>query len=211
MHFKKKYFRLKVSYLLYSLCKPPTFIPMKTKTCLGIALLLSLVTACSSDDKATETLPIKGSYKMASMKSDIAVDLDHNGVASVDMMAEIPYYFDDPRADLNIISNYIDMVDVKLPHCNVYFEYPGEPDGYTTFTSSAFGYEISYDKHSAAVGIIVPEDVSPAYREEFGTLQSLTVLGNGNLQAVIYKKYYDYSSAGWQWLTINATYYKVTE
>jgi hypothetical protein len=172
-------------------------------TCLSVVLL----TSCNNDSENEEAVPFLGRYKFVSMTSDVAVDLDNNGVTSTDMMSEIPYYFNDYSTDLIIRNNLFNSADFYLPHCNVYFDYPSEPNGFTEFSNCGFSYEIKYRKNTGAIDIIIPENTEQ-YREEFGTPLSLERLGEYKLRATIHKQYYDYNSAAWKWLRVTAEYYR---
>jgi len=174
---------------------------------------LVFISACSNDTDTEKIPSIAGFYSMATMTADTAVDLDNNGVASANLMEEVPYYFDSAQYDLQITPTvYTDqpnnrLISVYLPNTNLSFDYPGEPNGYSSFSRSGFSNGYSYDEQSQQITILRAE-LNDAYEAEFGRLESLSIYGENKLVGIITKNYYDYVSASWKVLTITCLYIK---
>ncbi|MFP9118556.1 hypothetical protein ACLI08_12265 [Flavobacterium sp. RNTU_13] len=181
---------------------------MKFKMLICIGLSAMLFTSCSEDNKDDDSLPFSGRYKFTSMTSDVAADLDNNGVTSTDLMTEIPEYFTNYRTDLVVLDGFIKMASFSLPHCNVYFESPGIPQGYTIFTASGMSAQFKYNPRTKGIDLVMPENLNLSDYEEFGMPLKLEYINDSSLKATFYKRYYDYSTAGWKWLTVTAAYYK---
>ena len=175
---------------------------------------LVFISACSDDTDVEKAPSIAGFYKISSMTADIAVDLDNNGVVSANLIAEIPYYFDSVQYDLQITPTaYTDqpnnrLITVYLPNTNLSLDYPGEPNGYSTFSRSGFSNGYLYNESSQIISILRGEQ-NDAYEAEFGRLESLGNYGDNQLIGLIKKNYYDYSSGSWKVLAISCIYYKV--
>jgi hypothetical protein len=189
---------------------------MKRKTYLGIGLLVALLSACTTNDDVTEqTLPIAGYYKVRSMTSDVAVDINDDGYASNDMMDEMSDFFELSHRhyyDLEIKHNQhtgssAKLIDFRLPHMNMYFEYPSTPQGFNTYTNSGPHYLFDYDYKNKAIHLEVSE-VSNQSGEDFGRVEQVDVVNDENINATVKKKYYDFSTAQWVELTLDIKYHK---
>jgi|GEM_PF-2162570 len=190
---------------------------MKIKKYLGIGLLFALVSACTTnDDNNEQPLPIAGYYKVRDMTSDVSVDINDDGYASTNMMDEMSDFFDISYRqyyDLEIKHNQYagssaKLMDFRLPHMNMYFEYPSAPQGFNTFTNSGPVCLFEYDYKNSAIRLDVPE-LGNQSGEDFGRAEHVDVVNNENINATVIKKYYDFRTAQWVELTLNIKYYKV--
>ena len=190
---------------------------MKRKTYLGIGLLVALLSACTTnDDNSEPTLPIAGYYKVRFMTSDVAVDINDDGHASNNMMDEMSDFFElsyRESYDLEIKNNQhaessAKLIDFRLPHMNMYFEYPSVPQGFNTYTNSGPVYLFEYDYKNSAINLKVPESGNQS-GEDFGRAEHVDVVNSDNINATVKKKYYDFRTAQWLELTLNIKYYKV--
>ncbi len=190
---------------------------MKTKIYLGISLLIALLSACTTnDEKSEQTLPIAGYYKVRSMTSNIAVDINDDGHASNNMLDEMSDFFELSHRhyyDLEIKHNQYTqskskLIDFKLPHMNMYFEYPSTPQGFNTYTNSGPHYLFEYDYKKKVIHLNVPE-FSNQSGEDFGRADHVDVVNDDTINATVKKKYYDFRTAQWVELTLDIKYYKV--
>ncbi|RYD88869.1 MAG: hypothetical protein EOP54_26555, partial [Sphingobacteriales bacterium] len=136
---------------------------------LAMATLSFSITSCSDDDTATHAVsPLSGYYHVEEMLADIPVDLDGDGNAQTDMMAEIHEFFDIQHdLELRQNSNGYKAVDFYLPHPNLI--YPGEPYFYVAYTRSAFAIQYEYAPASQQITLI--KEASPQYYQTWGDVQ----------------------------------------
>src|SRR5687768_5115441 len=112
---------------------------------LYVSALLAGLYGCSSDDGtggnsgSNETPEIAGKYTLVSMRSDISVDLNNDGVLSNNMLTEIDDDSAPTQADLEIKPVFVDnelvqLMSFYLPHPTLSFDNPKEPEGSVKYT-----------------------------------------------------------------------------
>lgn len=195
---------------------------MKTKTLLkalfSTVLFISL-TGCGSsgsDDSTggnkgigSSTSAIGGSYHIVSMTSDKGVDLNNDGLISIDLLDEIDPSFFDPNSPELVIKPVIynnqveEMMSFYLPHTSVTVNAPGQV-GSVKFTRNGLGYIYNIDENTQTININGGKGSTST-----GVMESIQVTGKNTLQAVFQKDYYDFSTVQWQLLTITVVYRKV--
>jgi hypothetical protein len=171
----------------------------------ALTALFFTAASCSNDDnKAPATSPYAGNYQIEQMVADVPVDLDGDGYAQNNMVAEIHEFFDvQPDLQLEERANGYKLLSFYLPHPNLI--YPGEPYFYVAYTRSAFGMQYKY---SESEGLTIVKEDTPEYYQTWGDVQSLIATGNNRLTCVLVKEYYDYQVAALKSLTVTITYVK---
>lgn len=192
---------------------------MKLKTLLSLCVPL-LICGCDSDTtQLPKALPIDGYYKITSMTSGLPVDLDNNGIASKDMMSEIPEYFTNYPYDLyvrtiehvNVSPMYQEhYVDFYLPHTDVNFDYPSTPEGYSEFARYGISYGYNYNGNDKEITIIRGEEAQELI-DNVGRVDAVTIISEDRLEVILSKKYYDYTTSEWKSLVITIDYNKNVE
>lgn len=181
-----------------------------------ILFLSLLVMACDSDDQATDVRyrQYTGNYKIVSFKSDIAVDLDHDGIASNELMDEIGTF--DSRYDLKIRPNdnessKIRLLDFSFPKTYLRFS-PTFPEGRVSFLG--YGFTTRYQFENSSFKLEDTSYVEHAYinnveADKTVYLNShLKILDPTHLTLTINKKFYDFSINEWIMLEIEVVYEK---
>jgi hypothetical protein len=187
--------------------------------------LLVVILFCSCEEKNVYKAPeIAGYYEMKSLRSDLAVDLDNDGVVSTDAMAEISrvtfirqYNFSAPYAFLQIRPTKEQDVRtqhlyVPFPHPHVTFENTDSPNGrvgYTNNDLAAFGYGYAYGEKNKTVQLD-RANVRDEDEEVWGKLVGIQVLDRDKLQLTVSKDYYDFKQARWVRLQLIGVYTKVS-
>lgn len=186
---------------------------------LFLVLLFSMLTGCNSSDDSTSgaintggssTSSIAGSYNMVSMNSDIAVDLNNDGIQSTNLFDEIDAsFFSSTNPELEIKAVFInnqlkDMVNFYLPHPTVTVNTPTKP-GTVNFTRGGLGYTLSFNSSNQAIQI--NKDNTPP--SSLGDVTSVEVVSKNILKAVFKKYYYDFLTSEWKLLTITCIYNKI--
>lgn len=205
MHFNLNYNKMKTITLLKSLFTTAIFIS-----------LASCGTSASDDSTggsgvgSSSSSTIGGSYHILSMTSDVSVDLNNDGLASLDLLEEIDSSFFDPNNPELVIKPVIynnqleDLMSFYLPHANITTTNP-ETVGGVSFSRNGLGYVYNIDKNTQEINVDKNEHDSTSS----GVMQSIEVLGQGMLKAVFKKSYYDFSSKKWVLLTITCVYKKI--
>jgi hypothetical protein len=150
------------------------------------------------------------------MTSNVAVDINDDGYASNDMMDEMSDFFElsyKHYYDLEIKYNQYagssaKLIDFRLPHMNMYFEYPSTPQGFNTYTNSGPHYLFEYDYKNKVIHLDVPE-ISNQSGEDFGRAEQVDIVNDDTINATVKKKYYDFHTAKWVELMLDIKYYKV--
>lgn len=169
------------------------------------------VTSCSNsdDDKknATAISPYAGYYTVLQAESDVPVDLDNNGTANTDLMAEIAYFHHVPYdIFLQERTNGFKLMNFHIPHPNI----PDDMESFNVeYAHAAWGVEYQYS--SAANEIVIVTDVDTDYYRRFGAVQSIDIINDTTLKCTIRKDYYDYQTGGMKNILLTLVFQKVSE
>lgn len=185
----------------------------------SILLLFALTGIVSCQDKEDEDLSpasTSGFYRINTIKSDAVVDLNRDGIASADFMTEAqPYDFSFPVSGL-VVRPYADTDQVKdqvyltIPSQNYW---PSDPSMPLTFSKMGFEYKYTYNPKSknipltsllVGLGINIQE-----VEDQNGKLQSLSLVSDNQIQAVVTKGYFDFKSQAWKKLNLTVLATKV--
>ena len=78
---------------------------MKSNSLIYLLFLL-LICSCEQDDDIPKTHPNLGEYNLISLKSNIALDLNYDGIQSTDFKQELSMYYEGrqkPKHDLQFV------------------------------------------------------------------------------------------------------------
>lgn len=183
----------------------------------AIFISLSSCGTSASDDStggsgvgSSSSSTIGGSYHILSMTSDLSVDLNNDGLKSLDLLDEIDSSFFDPNNPELVIKPVIynnqleDLMSFYLPHANINTTNPNTAGG-VSFSRNGLGYVYNIDKNTQVINVDKNEHDSTSS----GVMQSIEVLEQGMLKAIFKKSYYDFSSKKWVLLTITCVYKKI--
>lgn len=194
---------------------------MKTITLLKSLFLTAMIISLSScgtsaSDESTggtgvgsSSSSIGGSYHIISMTSDKTVDLNNDGIISVDLLTEIDASFFDPNSPELVIKPVIfnnqieEVMTFVLPHSNVVSNTPGA--GSVNFSRNGLGFIYNFDENTQTININNGSQTSGTT----GIMESIVITGKNTLKAIFQKDYYDFYTSKWQTLTITCVYKKV--
>lgn len=162
---------------------------------------------CSSDDN-TEidyAKKIVGDYKLMSMESDIAVDLNLDDFAQKDLIEEIDCIHHDSFEffDITIRTNGSSrFLQYNVVHSySVRYEQP--PYNYQCFSSESMSYNFNYDERKILE--ITNRDFISERENEYGKLLAIDYLeSEKKITTKIEKEIY--TSEGWKTLIITSVY-----
>lgn len=180
---------------------------------LCVSAALAGLCGCGSDDgdgsSGSKGAPeIAGKYTLVSMRSNISVDLNNDGVLSTNLLTEIGESDGSTQSDLEIKPVFVDnklvqLMSFYLPHPTLSFDDPQEPEGSVKYTPRGLGYEYEYNN---ATNEITVDNGNPGSVPSSGQLDTVEVSGANQLQAVFEKYYYDFAINEWRLLTITCSY-----
>ena len=180
---------------------------------LFVSALLCGLSGCSNDDgtgsSGTKSTPeIAGKYILVSMRSNISVDLNNDGILSTNLLTEIDDEVSPSQTDLEIKPVFLDnelvqLMSFYLPHPTLSFDNPTEPEGSVKYTPKGLGYEYQYDN---ATNVITVDNNNNGNVPSSGRLDTVEVAGSDQLQAIFEKYYYDFAINEWRLLTITCRY-----
>ncbi|UZR99604.1 hypothetical protein [Chondrinema litorale] len=170
-----------------------------------IIFITPFLVNCSNED-VIDNEQYVGNYKIISFQSNIAVDLNKDGITSEELVNEINTFdFNDLEIKPNLLSFF-------FPKTWITFQYPSSPEGSIEFIDYGFGTTYQYEKNSFSLN--GKSYVEEAYIDN--TQSNKTVMINSNLIIIdhnhlkisISKEYYDFNSNQWTLLDIDAIYGK---
>ncbi|MNK22262.1 hypothetical protein D3C87_405360 [compost metagenome] len=176
---------------------------------------------CSSNEDNGNSTPgkgggnsssISGSYNIISMISDVAVDLNNDGVSSNDLLMETdPEFFNTSIPDLEIKSTIynnalVPLMNFYLPQPNVTINTPNRP-GSVIYSRTGLGY--FYDFNNQTQTITIDKSNESPTISSLGRMENVRVTGKNKLEAVFSKYYYDFAVSRWRLLTITCVYTKI--
>jgi len=171
---------------------------MKRIFTLLLIVLSIFITSCSSNDDSPLISPYAGYYRIVQAESDVPVDLDDDGMANTDLMAEIEDFHHMPGdIFLEERTNGYKSMNFHIPHPNI----PDDMESFHVgYAHAAFGvrYEYSY----ATNKIILDNSVDLEYYRQWGLVQSVEILDGTTLKCILKKDYYDYQVHAMKNLTL---------
>ena len=192
---------------------------METKKAMqkGMALLLSTILMCCSDDDSMDNnfAQYTGNYDLVSFRSDMAVNLNGDGTITKELLDEITTLGD---LDLEIRptlsqTNQVKLISFFFPSSRVSFQYPGILEGSVEFFDYGFGTTYEFlDKNFHLMRYSYSEDLFVDNVQEKRSVfldSHLSVKKNDQLGISISKEYYDFNTREWIRLNISVTYGKI--
>ncbi|HYG03827.1 MAG TPA: hypothetical protein VD927_15370 [Chryseosolibacter sp.] len=195
---------------------------MEIKHFITLTLIAIILVGCSREDEYRNQTRISGIYKIVAIQTELAVDLNNDGVKSTDIYDEIKYYSlmreSEPRVfyDFETMQHY--MVAHPLPfHENnaqlIALNIPDQvidkfgDDSYylSEYLHSFIAY--SYELNDASD--IVTLTANDASFVENGTLKELRIISSGHLRLTLTKKFFDFSDLDWVETEVTIDYMSV--
>lgn len=168
---------------------------------------------CGNDDGTSSgsksTPEIAGKYVLVTMTSNISVDLNNDGLLSVNMLTEIDDNTPEGQTDLEIKPVFVDnelvqLMSFYLPHPTLTFDDPKQPEGVVKYTPKGLGYEYEYNNDTNV--ITVDNGNNTGNVPSSGQLETVSVISGNQLIATFEKYYYDFAINEWRLLTITCRY-----
>lgn len=193
-------------------------------------LLLSVLVLCISCDTENDNAPVndfKGYYKITSIVSKTAIDLNNDGIQSTNILQELS----SPHTTLNgVFSDFYNVSNPKNfaevrptegqmnPTQFISFNFPEQSISYlnddlalnipilmhyTTSMNVSLFYKIN---NQNGIEII---DNDTEWNAQFGVINSLQRMDKTNFEVDLDKKMFDFASKQWLVLKVKANYQKV--
>ena len=183
---------------------------------LHLMILLTLMfLSCSNDDSIDEVYKqYTGNYKIISFKSNVAVDLNDDNIASKELTEEINSF------DLNDLeirpheyqSNPVKSISFFFPKTWITFQYPNAPEGSVEFIG--YGFLTTYEYVNNSFSLKDNSYIEESYIDNIKSDKNvainsdLNVIDRNHLNISISKEYYDFNSNDWIMLDIEVIYEK---
>jgi len=178
-----------------------------------ITLVLILTSCKGKKDAFIENQELEkyvGSYEIISFKSDIAVDLNGDGISSRELLDEINNYnFDFKDLEISYYANSsTKLISFLIPRTALTFISPDEPS--VQFIKSSF--ITAYTREEDAIRLTentfaVEEYIGTMKREWTITFGEQIILIDANhLKGTVVKEYYDLKDKRWKLLHIDILY-----
>lgn len=169
--------------------------------------------SCINDDPTDDLYKqYSGNYKIVSFKSNVAVDLNKDNIASKELTEEIDSF------DLNDLeirpkeyqSNPAKLISFFFPKTWITFQYPSSPEGSVEFIGYGFSTTYQYANNSFSL-----EDKSYIEESYIDNIKSdknviinsdLNIIDSNHLSLSMSKEYYDFNSNDWIMLDIEVVY-----
>jgi hypothetical protein len=177
----------------------------KIRTLLLIAVSFCIA-SCNNDDgkDAVAISPYAGYYTITEAQSDVPVDLDDNGTAHTDLMAEIEDFHHMPGdIFLEERTNGYKSMNFHIPHPNI----PDDMSITVAYAHAAWGVRFEYSYSTNEITFI--GDTNSDYYREFGVVQSIEILNDTTLKCVLKKDYYDYQLNDMRNIQLTLTFQKI--
>jgi hypothetical protein len=178
---------------------------MKNLNCFIALLIVISFLSCSKDDNEYDENLIDGYYKIQSITSSIAVDLNGDSQITTDLKKEIDFYFfddDNNNYDLEITSNFTNdrSISFYYPETDLSFIYPQYPKGYVDFYKklNVFAFDYQNDKF-----------LFTQSETDVVEIKTIELIQKDYIKSTVSKEYYDFEIENWRKLDIEIIYYKV--
>lgn len=188
---------------------------MKSVTLIVIGVCFGLH-SCTSDKSESHLTPISGYYKVKSISSNVAVDMNNDGVKSADLYSEItaPYKdsglsffdFESPQNHMEVRPLPYQSNDAQLISLNIPDQYILESNSVYflgEYLRSFIAYR--YEMEGRSIKLI---STNPAFIEN-GTLGNFQLMADGNLKLEMSKKLFDFKDVEWKESELTIIYSKV--
>ena len=194
-----------------------------------ILLYLSVIIliSCNSDNDETIQNDFKGYYKITSIVSETEIDLNNDGIESLNILEEIS----SPHNTLNgIFPNFYNADNINnfaevrptIEQSNatqfISFNFPEQSISYLNddlvlnipilmHYSTSMNVDIFYEfVNQNEIKII---DKNKEWNSQFGEIKNLTRIDKSNFEVILDKKMFNFSSKQWLVLKLKAKYKKI--
>ena len=194
-----------------------------------ILLIILPFTIISCDPNNTEEKQLNdfvGYYKITSINSETAIDLNNDGIKSKNILEEISSPYTTPSGlaenfyNANSPDNYAEIRPTKQQNNNaqlISFNFPEQIITYRNddltlnqpflMEYSSSMNNMSYEFTNKSEVIIM--DNNKEWNSQFGEIKNLTKIDKKTFQINLDKRMFDLSTKKWTVLQLNATYQKI--
>lgn len=184
-------------------------------------IMMVLLLSCTNNDANNETEDLGGYYKIVSIKSNKALDLNNDGVLSDNFYAEITGLYTTPNKekisfyDFESAQNYMEirptdvqtnkaqLIDFRFPH--QYIDYLSDGEVFLSeYLKKLTNYSYTIDNNQIELTNNYLEEVG-----EVGEVTSLKKIDTNYLKATISKNIFDFTTKKWHRVILNVEYQKV--
>lgn len=185
---------------------------------LAFLIVLSF-TACEKEEAIKKESPYVGFWKLESLTSNVAIDLNEDGIAERDFKNEIDSFFGRnygiPGRDhvIEIFQSYSDnnKLQILTPHMPID---DFRPSAITRFRGD-YVWKTLYFENNQLIRFEQAnpynEPDSPGAKEAWAKYTSYNFIDDNNLEILIVQKFYDVSIGEWTAVKIVAVFSKITD
>lgn len=173
------------------------------KNILFLIIIFSFFTSCENDEKSSNSSKFVGRYKVISLKSDVALDLNIDSNPTDDFLIELNDYFQDYnnfdlriRNDLN--ETYIDLIMPKSKF------FPEHNDYNVVYEQSFSTYGVNMSNLS---DLILSADEEYLLDHDFALIENAEILPYNTLKLNIKHKFYHHPD-GWHQVNLIGVFEK---
>jgi len=178
----------------------------------NVFFLLLFMMSCVSEEEAKNVNLYAGQYKVASFRSDVAVDLNNDKTSSKELTSEINSF---GLGDLDIRPGEPQINDAKIisflfPKTEISFQYNSSPEGFVQFLD--YGFITAYDFTDNAFKLTESSYIEQAFIDNVESNKTvrlngnLNVVDNTHLKLSLNKAFYDFNRKDWVMLNIEVIY-----
>lgn len=187
-----------------------------------LLLLVSLVLQSCFSNSNSPVNTLGGWYTLTSVSSDTPVDLNNDGVRSLDFLGELTarYYDHTQQATIPMFASTGSMYNAEIrPHAgnqnkaaSIDFNFPHQAIDSTSLSNRAyflhwyqpafegFTYEIQKDQQIKLI------DKLPISNKKIGTITHLEPINSDSFELTIEKKVFDFADKRWKIVQLKAIY-----
>lgn len=189
-----------------------------------VFLILLSFTACEKEEAVKKKLPYVGYWKLESFTSNVAIDLNEDGIAERDFKNEIDYFFGRNYGIqgrdhvIEIFESYDDnsRLYILSPHMPIdaFRPFPYDNPRVIRFRGD-YTWKTLYFENNELIRFEQAnpfnEPDSPGAREAWAKYTSYNFIDDNNVEILIDQKFYDVSIDEWTAVKIVAVFSKITD
>lgn len=190
---------------------------MKTSI-LQYLILLFIISSCNSDDDIIAPHPNLGEYRLISLSSDIALDLNYDGTQSSDFKKELEFYWDyptNPQYGLELLTSsggldkWIVRMNLPADYHNPDFPLSNKRFGYSDYSKTAtikndtvyfIKHTLSNESYQDSIWFVDTEKYPYPYKIDF--------INSSTTKIKVVQKFYDLEANEWITAYLDAFYQK---
>ena len=185
---------------------------------LTLIFSIVLITSCKKPSDLSLEKSFPGYYKVTKITSNLPVDLNNDGIKTIDLYSEISRPFstlDGQQLSFYNFESRSNYAEVKAPNAGKFIDF-NFPHQYINYLNNDNPYLIGYINQFQVYSYninknsnITIKGTNPEYTNQFGEIESLILEENGKLLVSIKKKVYDFVNRAWQIIKVSVEYSKI--